>query len=37
VSRRAIFWIVVAVAGTILLAVVGAIVFALLDKDGTLA
>jgi hypothetical protein len=36
VSRRTIFWLVVALAGTILLAVVGAIVFSLLDKDGAL-
>ena len=35
-SRRTIFWLVVALAGTILLAVVGAIVFSLLDKDGAL-
>ena len=35
-SRRTIFWLVVAVAGTVLLAVVGAIVFSLLDKDGAL-
>jgi len=36
VSRRTIFWLVAALAGTILLAVVGAIVFSLLDKDGAL-
>jgi hypothetical protein len=36
VSRRTIFWLVVALAGTILLAVVGAIVFSLLDKNGAL-
>jgi uncharacterized membrane protein YdjX (TVP38/TMEM64 family) len=36
VSRRTIFWLVVALAGTILLAVVGAIVFALLDENGAL-
>ena len=35
-SRRRIFWLVVALAGTVLLAVVGAIVFSLLDKDGAL-
>ena len=35
-SRRTIFWLVVALAGTILLAVVGAIVFSLLDKNGAL-
>ena len=35
-SRRTIFWLVVALAGMILLAVVGAIVFALLDKNGAL-
>jgi membrane-associated protein len=31
-----IFWLVVALAGTVLLAVVGAIVFSLLNKDGAL-
>jgi uncharacterized membrane protein YdjX (TVP38/TMEM64 family) len=36
VSRRTIFWLVVALAGTVLLAVVGAIVFSLLDKNGAL-
>jgi membrane-associated protein len=36
VSRRTTFWVVVALAGTVLLAVVGAIVFSLLDKDGAL-
>jgi hypothetical protein len=36
VTRRTIFWLVVALAGTVLLAVVGAIVFSLLDKDGAL-
>jgi hypothetical protein len=36
VSRRTIFWLVGALAGTILLAVVGAIVFSLLDKNGAL-
>jgi len=36
VSRRTTFWLVVALAGTVLLAVVGAIVFSLLDKDGAL-
>jgi len=36
VSRRTIFWLVVALAGTLLLAVVGAIVFSLLDEDGAL-
>jgi membrane-associated protein len=36
VSRRTIFWLVVALAGTILLAVAGAIVFSLLDKNGAL-
>ena len=35
-SRRTIFWLVVALAGLILLAVVGAIVFSLLDKNGAL-
>ncbi len=35
-SRRTIFWPVVALAGTILLAVVGAIVFSLVDKNGAL-
>lgn len=35
-SRRTTFWLVVALAGTVLLAVVGAIVFSLLDKDGAL-
>ena len=34
--RRTIFWLVVALAGTVLLAVVGAIVFSLVDKDGAL-
>jgi membrane-associated protein len=36
VSRRTTFWVVVALAGTVLLAVVGAIVFSLLDEDGAL-
>jgi len=36
VRRRTIFWLVVALAGTVLLAVVGAIVFSLVDKDGAL-
>jgi membrane-associated protein len=36
VSRRAIFWIVVTLAGLVLLAVVGAIVFSLLDEEGAL-
>jgi hypothetical protein len=36
VSRRSIFWLVVVLAGTVLLAVVGAIVFSLLDKNGAL-
>jgi membrane-associated protein len=35
-NRRTIFWLVVALAGTVLLAVVGAIVFSLLDKNGAL-
>lgn len=33
-SRRTIFWLVLALVGTLLLAVVGTIVFSLLDKDG---
>jgi membrane-associated protein len=36
VSRRTIFWLVVALAGTILLAVVGGIIFSLLDRNGAL-
>ncbi len=35
-SRRTIFWLVVALAGTILLAVVGGIIFSLLDQEGAL-
>ena len=33
-SRRTIFWLVLALVGKLLLAVVGTIVFSLLDKDG---